>query len=213
MRILRETIYDYKAMGLHAVIIFIGPFVYLAAFVIAVLISQTGMQAVMLNIFEIVIPMVGGYGAVMLMQELLDVDGGEILLTYHHNTIYWGIIRQLKFYVIYQMVGALVIFLMSVVSSLDFESVFLLNASQCFAVMGIAFLGVAATRKVAIGLVVLIAFVGIQITLGQEFPVFNLIYLFTGAADSRLGLSNIVFNSTISGLFGYSLGQTWIKPK
>ncbi len=213
MRILRETIYDYKEMGFNAVILFIGPLVYLAAFVIAVVSFKSGISDAMLNIFEIVMPLIGGYGAVMLMQELLDTEGGEILFTYHHTSLYWGVIRQFRFYVIYQAINALVIVAMSAIDELDFGKVFLLNTAQCFAVMGMAFLGVAVTKKVAIGTVVVIAFTGIQITLGQEFPVFNLIYIFCGSAGSQLSLSNAVFNSIILGLFGYGFGQTWIKPK
>ena len=62
------------------------------------------------------------------------------------------------------------------------------------------------------GLIVLAAFVGIQLILGREYPVLNWIYNFSGYAVNPMQKSNILSACALIGLASWSLGQLWVRP-
>ena len=213
-RFIREFAYDLKEPGIHMVMI---PMAALA-FIVTMIIVQKALDAagatnaVALPLLEILIPSLGGYGAIMLMQGLLDTEGGELAFTYPRTYLYWGLIRQFRFFILYASLITAVCIAVSSIMRIKFAPVFFLTLSQSFAVMAVSFLGVALSKKVSVGLIVLVAFVAIQFTIGWEFEAFNRIYVLSGSTPSNEELNSILYNSLIIGVFGWGLGQVWVRP-
>ncbi len=213
-RFFREIAFDIKEPGIHMWVIPIAAIVFL---VIAFLTQQysdaTGhSNQLTLPLLEILIPSLGGYGALMLMQGLLDTEGGELSFTYQRTYLYWGLIRQLRFFSLFVLFIAAVCGALAVMIHTDFIAIFLLTSVQSFAVMAVSFLGVTAGKKVSVGFIVLVAFVGIQITLGREYQIFNWIYAINGDAPSYEQLGGIAFRAIPIGIFGWGIGQVWLRP-
>ncbi|MFA5675181.1 MAG: hypothetical protein WDA65_01550 [Christensenellales bacterium] len=213
-RFFRELAFDISEPGIHMMLIPVFAFI----FVVMTYIVQHNLDAmgqsnlITLPLFEILIPSLGGYGSVMLMQGLLDTEGGELYFTYPRSYLYWGLLRQFRFFVLYVLLIAAVCISVAGIMNIDFVQIFHLAAAQSFAVMAVSFLGVTASKKVSIGLILLLAFIGIQITLGQEYGVFNLIYVMSGFAPSYEQLMSISLNSIIVGTFSWVVGQVWVRP-
>jgi hypothetical protein len=213
-RMLREAAYDLKEPGIHIWIIPVISFVFLLfTFYVQQSLDIAGRQNVLtIPLLEVLMPSIGGYGALMLMQGLLDTEGGELGFTYSRTNLYWGLIRQFRFFVIFGLLIALVCGAVAVIMRTEFVPIFLLILIQSFAVMAVSFLGITLGKKVSIGLIVLVTFVGIQLTLGWEFEVFNRIYLLEGSLPSAEKLSRVGFNSLVIGIFGWGIGQVWLHP-
>ncbi|MDW7657161.1 MAG: hypothetical protein SCM11_08305 [Bacillota bacterium] len=215
-RVTRELVHDLKEMGIHLWMI---PLVALA-FIVMTYIVQAGLDAagkqniITLPMLEALIPSLGGYGALMLMQGLLDTEGGELVFTYPRTRLYWGLIRQFRFFILYAFLIAAVCICVTSIMRIDFAPTFYLTLAQSFAVMAVSFLGITAANRVSIGLVALVAFVGIQIMIGREFEILNWIYTVSGGIGGPSVKSNamLIFNAIIIGIFGWGLGQVWLRP-
>lgn len=212
-KILREVAYDLREPGIHIWMIPIMAllFLILSFFAQKSLAASGAMNNITLFTLEVFIPSIGGYGAMMLMQGLLDVEGGEIAFTYPRKKLYWGIIRQLRFFVLYAAIVAIECIGIAYIMQIHFPTIFSLTLAQCFAVMGISFLGITLSRKAEVGLIALAAFVGIQLTLGREYEIFNFIYMLDGAVPSSEQLGSILYNCLIIGGFSFGLGQVWLR--
>jgi len=213
-RVVREIAHDLKEPGIHMWIIPLVAFAFLVmTFFVQKSVDMAGKQNMLtLPLLEILIPSLGGYGALMLMQGLLDTEGGELAFTYPRTYLYWGLIRQLRFFVLYALLIAIVCESVAGIMRIDFSPIFYLTLAQSFAVMAVSFFGVTLGKKVSIGLIVLVAFVGIQITIGQEFQILNWIYVIDGTMPSYEQLNSPVFNSFFIGVFGWGIGQVWLRP-
>lgn len=213
-RYFRELIYDLKEPGIN---IWMIPII-IAFFLIMTAALQRGLRSIgrenlfTLPILEIILPALGGYAAIMLMQGILDTEGGEILFSYPRSRLYWGFIRQFRFFFLFLLVAAVTCELVSLIMSINFFQLFIQSAAQCYSVMAVSFLGIIIGRKVSIGIVFMVAFIGIQITLGREFDVFNWIYILDGYDNNHLKQGMIITNSFIIGTFGWLVGQIWLRP-
>lgn len=210
-RFIREFIYDLKEPGIciWMIPILVIAFIFLSYFWH----SELGLNDTLtLALLELLLPFMGGYASIMLMQGLLDTDGCEILFSYPRSNLYWGLLREIRFFCFFFPLVALASFLTANTMEAPSFGLFFLTLIQCFAVMGIAFGGIALTRRVSAGLIILIAFVGIQITLGREFSVFNLIYVLNGRYPSSSQIVRIGIRGLLVGIFGYGIGQVWIRP-
>jgi hypothetical protein len=210
-RVFREVVYDLKEAGIH---IWMIPLISLAFIIMTYFVQKSldiaGEQNMMtLPMLEALIPSLGGYGALMLMQGLLDTEGGDLAFTYPRTRLYWGLIRQLRFFVLYVLLVAVVCKSVTGIMQIDFTATFSLTVAQSFAVMAISFLGVTLGKRVSIGLIVMVAFVGIQIMIGREYEFLNWIYIIDG---SREQFSSPEFNSLLIGIFGWGIGQVWVRP-
>ena len=78
--------------------------------------------------------------------------------------------------------------------------------------MSISFLGMAISKKVSIALIILIAFVGVQITLGREMNFVNWIFVLSGSVPEYGMLISICIRSLFIGTFGWMIEQMWIRP-
>lgn len=165
-----------------------------------------------LALLELLIPFLGGYGAVMLMQGLLDTDGCELLFSYPRSNRYWGVYRQVRFFCLFAPLAALTAWLAAQIMEVSAAGLVFLTLVQSFAVMAVGFFGVALTRRVSGGLILLIAFVGIQITLGREFSIFNWIYVLSGRYPATYQILPIGVCGFLIGIFGWGVGQIWIRP-
>ncbi|MEA4831219.1 MAG: hypothetical protein VB118_01215 [Oscillospiraceae bacterium] len=209
-RIYRETAYDLKEPGVH---IWIIPLTALAFIVLTYFLQKNmNIDVLTLSLLEVLIPSLGGYGTIMLMQGLLDTEGGELGFAYPRSYLYWGLIRQFRFFILHSILTAAVCEALALILHVDFLSLFYLTVIQSFAVMAVSFLGVIAGKKVSIGLIVLIAFIGIQLTLGREYNIFNRIYIINGAIPSHEQLNSVLYNSLFIGVFGWGIGQVWLRP-
>lgn len=213
-KLFRELMYDLKEPGFHLWMI---PPMAIVFLMLACLIQQAldvrgQMNILTLALLEAFIPSLGGYGAIMLMQGLLDTEGGEICFTYNRSLLYWGLVRQMRFFVLYALLVAVACAGVSVIMHIGFLPVYLLTLSQSFAVMGIAFLGMTLSRKAEVGLVLLFAFVSIQLTLGREYPLLNQIYALEGIVPSAEQISFTIYKCLFIGLFGWGIGQLWLRP-
>ncbi len=203
--------YDLKNMGIHFWFVVTSfPTVALIFLILKSAISSPiQMQSIAFQLVQLIVPTVAGYGAVMLMQSVFDTEGCELCFSYPRTKFYWGIWRQFRYYVVI----AILIFCLSVVMLrlLDFRFGYFspLLLIQSFAVMSVSFLGTTITKKVSFGLIFLLGFVGIQITLGREYEIFNFIYVFDLVDMSGLP-GRESFNSLAIGLFSYAFAQTWV---
>lgn len=206
-RILRELRHDLKEPGLNILAL---PVVSLLFLLLTCAVQN---QTVTLAMLEVLIPFLGGYASLMLMQGLLDTEGCDTLFSYPRSNLYWGLIRQLRLFVVQAVHTAIVCLAVAViVPQASFPELFLLTLAQSFAVMAAAFCGVAVTRSVGMGLVILLAFIGIQITLGREYGVFNWLYVLTGHIPDNGTLSAICARSILIGAAGGFVGQLRVRP-
>lgn len=206
-RILRELRHDLKEPGLNILAL---PVVSLLFLLLAYVVQD---REVTLAMLEVLIPFLGGYASLMLMQGLLDTEGCDTLFSYPRSNLYWGLIRQLRLFAVQAVHTVIVCLAVTViVPSSSFPKLFWLTLAQSFAVMAAAFCGVAATRSVGMGLVILLAFIGIQITLGREYGVFNWLYVLTGNMPDNGTLSAICARSVLIGAAGGFVGQLRVRP-
>lgn len=206
-RILRELRHDLKEPGLNILAL---PVVSLLFLLLTCAVQN---QTVTLAMLEVLIPFLGGYASLMLMQGLLDTEGCDTLFSYPRSNLYWGLIRQLRLFVVQAVHTVIVCLAVAIiVPQASFPELFLLTLAQSFAVMAAAFCGVAVTRSVGMGLVILLAFIGIQITLGREYAVFNWLYVLTGHIPDNGILSAICARSILIGAAGGFVGQLRVRP-
>lgn len=207
----KELLFDLREPGINIWILPIISVIFVAGSSLLQMVLGNN-NTMTLAALEICIPAMGGYASVMIMQGLLDTDGGEILYTYPRSYLYWGILRQSRLFVVQTVHVAVVCGCLSQIMQISFLEVFGLTLFQSFAVMAVSFFGVSASRKVSIGLIALIAFVGIQITLGRELNLLNWIFVLSGRMPSQAILAGICVKSICIGIFGWSVGQMWIHP-
>ncbi len=79
--------------------------------------------------------------------------------------------------------------------------------------MGVGFLALCATRKVSMGLVLVAAFVCLQLMLYRDLPQLNFIYSLTGMAPAGYVLDVLVPRCLAIGTFGWGIGQLWLRPR
>ncbi len=215
-RLTHEFYHDLKEMGIHLWIVMLTLLVFLIlTYFVQLELNAVGrINNVTLPMLEALVPSMGGYGALMLMQGLLDAEGGELAFSYPRTRLYWGLIRQLRFFILFTIVVAAVSICLASIMRTSFMPIFSLTLAQSFAVMGVAFLGITATNKISLGMVVLVGFVGIQIMIGREFSMLNWIYVLSGAIGRPLMQANGMraFNALVIGIFGWVMGQTWLRP-
>ncbi len=169
-------------------------------------------NTITLSLLEVLVPFLGGYASIMIMQSVVDTEGCEILFTYPRSLLYWGIIRQLRLYIIFSFLIALICMLIAKMMCLSFLPLYVLTLAQSFSVMSTGFLGVSMSKKVSIGLVALIAFVGIQILLGREMAFLNWIFVLSGKLPDHGMITGICIRSLLIGCFCWIAGQLWVHP-
>lgn len=211
-RILRELRHDLKEPGLNILALPIVSLLFLPL-TCAVQDRLGDNNRVTPAILEVLIPFLGGYASLMLMQGLLDTEGCDTLFSYPRSNLYWGLIRQLRLFLVQAVHTVIVCLAVAIiVPQTSFPELFLLTLAQSFAVMAAAFCGVAVTRSVGMGLVILLAFIGIQITLGREYAVFNWLYVLTGHIPDNGTLVTICARSILIGAAGGFVGQLRVRP-
>jgi len=107
MKTIRKTFLEFKILGLN----FFVPFLILIAiFVVNAFMSnyKLGLDFT-LNTYQIFIPFFAAWWSIFILYELLEQDGGELLLSCNSNKIKLGILSNLKFYLIYMAVSNLLI--------------------------------------------------------------------------------------------------------
>jgi len=214
-RFFRELLYDIREMGIHfwaavSGCLIIVPVLLLLRIYIG---SQEQLLVTMLPVMQLLISLSYGYIAVLIMQGLLDTEGGELGFSFSRSYLYWGIIRELRITAVMLIVTVAVCIPCSLYMAINCIHLAAMLSLQGIAAQGVAFLGVAVSRKVSVGLIILIAFIGIQATLGQEYEIFNLIYLPFQLFPDDMHINRIIFNSAVTGICGLGLGQTWIRPR
>lgn len=213
-RLIREMLHDITEARTHIWIVLLAMIGFVVqTFILQMIVDDMSkINLITLQLLEIIIPSLGGYAALMLMQGLLDTEGGEIAFSYSRSYLYWGCIRQLRFFMLFSIAVSAVCYFVTRIMRIDYEPILWMTLAQCFAVMGISFLAISMTKKVSVALVVLFAFVSIQILIGREFERLNLIYLVNGAAPSFDGISLVTSNSILIGICGWWIGQLWLRP-
>lgn len=210
-RFCKELVLDLKEPGINIWMIPIVSIVFLIS--TDYLQNRLGINnLITLSLLEILLPFLGGYASIMIMQSIVDTDGCEILFTYPRSLIYWGIFRQIRLYIIFSLLTALICMRISMIMFVPFLRLYVLTLAQSFSVMSIGFLGVSMSRKVSIGLVALIAFVGIQILLGREIASLNWIYVLSGRLPENGVIIDICIRSLLIGFFCWITGQFWVHP-
>jgi membrane protein YdbS with pleckstrin-like domain len=122
------------------------------------------------------------------------------------------LIRQFRFFILYALLIAIVCKSVASMMRIDFSIIFYLTLAQSFAVMAVSFLGITLAKKVSIGLIVLVAFVGVQIMIGRDWGFLNWIYVIAETGPSQAQLGTILYHSLVIGIFGWGLGQVWLRP-
>lgn len=210
-RYCRELVLDLTEPGINIGIL---PFVSIVFLIYSYYIQNRlgANNTITLSLLEVLVPFLGGYASIMIMQSVVDTEGCEILFTYPRSLLYWGIIRQLRLYIIFSLFAALICKCTAMIMCISFFPLYVLTLAQSFSVMSIGFLGVSMSRKVSIGLVALIAFVGIQILLGREMASMNWIYVLSGKFPDNGMVTSICIRSLLIGCFCWITGQSWVHP-
>ena len=85
-RILRELRHDLREPGLNITALPVVSILFLLlSCVVQAQLQQN--NTVTLGLLEVLIPFLGGYASLMLMQGLLDTEGGDILFTYPRSNL------------------------------------------------------------------------------------------------------------------------------
>lgn len=213
-RVIREATHDLREAGIHIGMIplFAFAFLVITYFVQKNLDIAEKQNVLTLPMLEALMPSLGGYGTIMLMQGVLDTEGSELVFTYPRTRLYWGLIRQFRFFILYALLIAVVCKSVTGMMRIDFAPIFTLTLAQSFTVMAVSFLGVTLAKKVSIGLIILVAFVGVQIMIGRDWGFLNWIYVIAETGPSQAQLDAILYNSLCIGIFGWGLGQVWLRP-
>ncbi len=215
-RIYRETVYDLKEPGIHILLLPLAglAFVVMTFFVQRTLLSSGRSNEITLPMLGALLPSLGGYGSLMLMQGLFAKAGGELAFSYPRTRLYWGLIRQLRFFLLYGCWVTVTCFLICLIMRIPLTKTLFLTLSQCFAVMGVAFLACTASKKAAVGLIVMIAFVGIQLVLGPYLVKLNWIYDLGRASILPAGLqpAALEINALAIGCLSWFLGLIYLGP-
>ena len=208
-RIMRELWFDLREPGLN---IWMLPGLSAIFLFVSWWIQKTlSYKEITLTMLEMLIPFLGGYGSLMLMQGLFDTEGGEIYFSYPRSWLYWGVIRQLRFFVVFGFLVCAVCIGVSFVLKVAFWILFPLTLIQSLALMSIAFLGISITKSVSGGLITLCAFTGIQVTLGREYDIFCWIYILKGYVPALKELVILCARALSITAFGLGIGHLWTK--
>lgn len=209
-RIFRELRHDLREPGLNiAALPVVSVLFLLLSCVVQARLQQN--DNITLGLLEVLIPFLGGYASLMLMQGLLDTESGDLLFTYSRSNLYWGIIRQLRLFAVQVIHATIVCICVACIIHITPLEILLVTLLQSFAVMAVAFCGVAATRSVRMGLIILLAFIGIQITLGREFAIFNWLYILSGNVPTLEDMVGIALRALPTGfVYGFP-GQLWVR--
>lgn len=210
-RWIKELFFDLQEPGINIWSIpIISMFFVLGSYLLQGMLGNS--NTVTLSVLELLIPFMGGYASIMIMQGLLDTEGCEILYTYDRSYMYWGVYRQFRLFAVQVVHTALVCISIAAIMRVSFLPLLCLTLVQSFAVMAISFLGVSISRRVSVGLIILISFVGVQITLGREISFLNWLFVLSGRLPEYEILVGIYFRSIIISIFGWIIGQVWIHP-
>jgi hypothetical protein len=212
-RLVREIGYDLREPGVHMIII---PSILLQ-YIFSTVAVQTRLyhadmnNVITLVIMELLIPFLGGYAAIMLMQGIFDPEGGELLYSYKKSNLYWGLIRQFRFFMLYALLVVIVCLCIAAIIHVEFSAILYITLAQSYAVMGVAFFGVALCKKIDVGIIILVSFVGMQIVLGCEFEMLNFIYSFSGRVLDPIQQSDLISKCLFIGSAGWFFGQVWVR--
>ena len=104
-RLIREFLHDLREIKLHLLsVIGIALLFVVVSFFVQRNLDQQGLpNLITLPALEALIPSMGAYGALMLMHSTLDTEGCELVFTYARVPMYRGLIRQFRFYLLYQL--------------------------------------------------------------------------------------------------------------
>ena len=128
----KELLFDLREPGIN---IWILPIIS-AVFVVGTCLLQVELgnnNTMTLAMLEIVIPFMGGYASIMIMQGLLDTEGCEILFTYPRSYLYWGILRESRLFVVQAIHVAIISRCLSEIMQISFWEIFALTLFQSFA--------------------------------------------------------------------------------
>ena len=206
-----EFYYDLREAGMN---IFAIP-VILAFYVCGAFLFHRSLSEndyITMALLELIVPFSCGYAAIMLMQGVLDTDGCEIVFTYPRTAFYWGVYRQLRFFLAFSVLIILVCWCVGKIMRVSFLCLTVLTLLQSIAVMAISFLGITLAKSVGVGIVILLAFIGVQITLGREFTIFNWLFILDGRFPTETQIFTIGIRSFVITICSFPLGHLWTEP-
>lgn len=206
----RELLYDLRETGFNA---FGLPLILVLYICSAFFIhrSLAGNDYITLALLELIVPFSCGYVAIMLMQGIYDTDGCEIVFSYPRSTFYWGVYRQLRFFLAFSIIIVLVCCCISKIMCVSFCYIAILTLLQSIAVVAISFLGITLAKSAGVGIVILLSFVGIQITLGREFQIFNLLFVLDGEVPTKNQIITIGIRSIVMTAISFPLAYLWTE--
>lgn len=208
---LRELLYDIKEPGINIHIIPLICLLYImCAYTWHTSLGKS--DNITLAILEFIVPFTGGYSSVMLMQGVMDTDGCEIMFSYPKSTLYWGIVRQLRFLAIFSILIIGVSCCIATIMQISYIKLIVLTFFQSIATMAVAFLGVTISQSVSVGIIILLSFVVIQMTLGREFDIFNWLFVLDGTLPGNGQILSICIRSCMFCIFAWPIGQIWVAP-
>ena len=148
-RWLRELSFDLREPEIKIWIIpLISSFFVIGSWLIQSLLGVN--NTVTLSVMEIMIPFVGRYASIMIMQGLLDTEWCEILYTYDRPYLYWGLLRQFRLLMVQIVHTILVCGCIAVIMGESFVTLLVLTIAQSFAVIPISFFGMAISKKLVL---------------------------------------------------------------
>ncbi|MEN8904782.1 MAG: hypothetical protein ABF289_02365, partial [Clostridiales bacterium] len=102
MKIFRKTILEIRILGIN----FYIPFIVLClTFLLSSLFSNySNGLSLIINIFQIAIPFFCSWWMIFLLHEILEIDSGELILTFKANKLLIGSFLCIKYFIIFLFV-------------------------------------------------------------------------------------------------------------
>ena len=170
-RLGQEIKYDIKSLGFN---FWVPPLVTVIFIIITIPVTVMCRRNNWANVYtmplrELYLPLMGALWGIFSLQDMLEEAGGEIYFSYHRKRIYWGIWRQLRFFVLYAALAAVACLAVGLLMGQNFfPAQYLLYVCQGFLLMGLGFLGMTLFGKAGDALIVLALYVCAHIMFGQS---------------------------------------------
>ena len=170
-RIGQELKYDIKSLGFN---FWLPPLISLVFVIITYPVAAVCLQNGWPNehtlpLLEMYLPVMGALWGIFSLQDMLEETGGEIYFSYRRTRLYWGVWRQLRFFLFYAALAALVCLAVGpMIGQSLLPHQYLLYLCQGFFLMGLGFLGMAFFGKAGDALILVALYVCAHILFGQD---------------------------------------------
>lgn len=158
MKIFRKTILEIRILGIN----FYIPFIVLClTFLLSSLFSNySNGLSLIINIFQIAIPFFCSWWMIFLLHEILEIDSGELILTFKANKLLIGSFLCIKYFIIFLFPSLITIALSFKLFFGLFNIGFLLQiTAQCLFISSLCFLLMSLLKNISWTIFILVSYI------------------------------------------------------